>query len=262
MLLAENVCLSLGGQEILHAVSVAIMPGQYNALIGPNGSGKTTLISVLSGYRKPNAGRACYEGDDVHRMRVHERALAFAVVQQHESVAMPFTAMEVVLMGLHPHRARLHALRPSDYAFVRVWMERTDTLQFADKPVQTLSGGEFERVVLARALVQRPRVLFLDEAMAEMDVRIRLDMQKLLRTEIAQTGMTVLAVHHDLSTAYLASDRIIALKGGFVCAQGATEAVLTRAFLAEVFGVQSEIHPGKGILIHDPIEMQKRGSRV
>ena len=250
MLCCEGVTLAYGKQTVLQNVSIDVRPGRYTALIGPNGSGKTSLISVLSGYKKADCGRALYDGRDVHRMTPRERARIFAVVQQRESVSMPYTALELVLLGLYPHKARWETLSAQDHEKTVACMARTDTLAFADKPVQSLSGGEFQRVVLARALLQAPKVLFLDEAMSELDVRARLLLQKLLRAEIEQNGLTVVAVHHDLSSASRAADEIVALKNGRVRGKGK----LTESLIEDVFGVRSEIREGAGILIRDAIE--------
>lgn len=257
MLSCENLCLSLGGREILKDITARFEPGRYHALIGPNGSGKTTLMAVLSGLLKPDAGRSLYGGRDVLRMSFRERARRFSVVQQRETASMPFTGLEMVLLGLTPHLSRLGGAGEEEVRSARGWMERTGTLAFSDQPVQKLSGGEFQRVVLARALAQRPEVLFLDEAMSEMDVRARLQMLGLLRGEIDARGLTVVAVHHDLSAALTAADHVVALSGGRAAAQGKTAEVVTEELIREVFGVRSEIHPGKGVLIREAIENQE-----
>lgn len=254
MLRCENLCLSLGGREILKDISARFEPGRYHALIGPNGSGKTTLMAALSGFLKPDAGRSLYRGRDVRRMNFRERARCFAVVQQRETASMPFTGLEMVLLGLTPHLSRFGGAGEEEVHTARNWMERTGTLTFSDQPVQKLSGGEFQRVVLARALAQKPEVLFLDEAMSEMDVRARLQMLKLLQGEIKDRGLTVVAVHHDLSAALTAADHVVALLSGRAAAQGETEQVVTEQLIEDVFGVGSEIHPGKGVLIREAIE--------
>jgi len=260
MLFCENICLRLGGKEILKDISVCVRQGEYNALIGPNGSGKSTLLSVLSGFVRPDAGRVFYADKNVHKCSPRDRAQVFSIVHQREHASMPFSTMEMVLMGLTARRARMRGYTDEELSLAKRWMEKTDTLRFAKQCVQSLSGGEFQRVVLARALLQAPKVLFLDEAMSEMDVRVRMEMQAVIKEEMQRGNLTVLSVHHDLSTAYTASGNIIALSGGKVAAQGPTSAVMTPEFLQEVFGVCSEIYPGKGILIRDSIEIQtKRG---
>lgn len=262
MLCCEGVCLSLDGRGILKDVSARFETGKYHALIGPNGSGKSTLLAALSGFLRPDAGCALYGGRDVRRMSARERARRFAVVQQREAASMPFTGLEMVLMGMTPHLGRLSGAAQEDLRAARRWMERTETTEFSDQPVMKLSGGEFQRVVLARALAQRPEVLFLDEAMSEMDVCAALRMMKLLRSEIAAGGLTVVAVHHDLSLALAAADHVVALSSGRVAAQGPADCVVTERLIQDVFGVRSEIHPGKGVLIREPIENQKeRGNQ-
>ncbi len=257
MLDCEDLRLSLGGREILKGVSVRFERGCYHALIGPNGSGKTTFLAALAGLLRPDGGRILYDGREVRRMGARERARCFSVVQQRETAAMPFTGLEMVLMGRTPHQSRLGGASEAEVREAQRWMARTGVLELAEKPVNRLSGGEFQRVVLARALAQRPEVLFLDEAMSEMDVRARLLMLKLLREEIDASGLTVVAVHHDLSTALTAADRVAALSNGRVVCEGATDGVMTEQLIRDIFGVWSEICPGKGVLIREAIEKQE-----
>ncbi|MEF9895899.1 MAG: ABC transporter ATP-binding protein [Clostridia bacterium] len=254
MLTAKGVALHYGARTILQNVDVCLPDGQYTALIGPNGSGKTSLLSILAGVQRPDGGQVAYDGLRVRDMGFRARAQVFALVQQRETVAMPYTAREVIEMGLSPHRARFGQLAPEAVQAIDRLIGESGLAPLAGAQVNRLSGGEFQRVMLCRALAQRPRVLFLDEAMSEMDVRARLQMQQFLRKEIAQSGLTVLAVHHDISFAFTVSDRVIALKAGVVRAQGATPLVMTEPVLRDVFGVRSEIFPGKGVLIREAIE--------
>lgn len=251
MLRAEDIRFAYGGTPILEGVSLNIKPGSYTALIGPNGSGKTTLLSILCGFLRPRSGQVRYEGRDVHAMAPRARARVFALVQQHESANMPFTAMELTLMGLTPNQGRFERIGRADWARAVEILERTCTSPFADTPVGQLSGGEFQRVTLARALMQSPRVLLLDEAMSEMDVRMRLKMQSLLREEISRKELAIVAVHHDLSAAVKNADQVVALKGGRVACQGPADRVMTPAMLELIFGVRAEVHPGKGVLVLD-----------
>lgn len=249
MLRAENLRFGYGGAAILDGVSLQVKAGAYTALVGPNGSGKSTLISLLCGYLRPQGGRVLYGDRPVLAMTPRARARLFALVQQHESAGMPFTAMELTLMGLHPNRGRFQGISRADWARAQAILEKTRTLAFADTPVGQLSGGEFQRVTLARALMQSPQVLFLDEAMSEMDVGMRLEMQKVLREEIEGRGMAVLAVHHDLSAAVVNAGQVAVLARGRIAAQGAAADVMTPAMMESVFGVRAEVHPGKGVLV-------------
>ena len=244
----DNVSFAYGKQVVLSRITTCIQPGTYTSLIGPNGSGKTTLLGIASAYLKPLSGAVWLNGQRIQTMRINKRAQWIAVVQQRESVAMPFTCLEMVLMGMHPRMHRFISPPEAMLKEAELLMQETDTAQFADKPITEISGGEFQRVILTRALAQQPKYLLLDEAMSDLDVHARLTCLRLLKARIAQTGLTVLAVHHDINTAYQCSDRVIALKGGQLVAEGTPDAVMTRPNLYEIFGVQTEVYPGKGLL--------------
>lgn len=259
MLKCENIRVQRGGKTLLSGVSLTVREGRYNAIIGANGAGKTTLMGVLSGIDRPESGRVLLDGKDVARIPARERARRMAVVQQREMSAMPFTAMEVALMGLNPWHMRGGGVSEDDLQKASLWMEKTDTLRFACQRVDTLSGGEFQRLVLARAMLQSPRYLFLDEAMSEMDVRMRCLMLRMLREEIEENGLTVIAVHHDLSQAYQESDHVLALKDGSLLGFGPTRQYMTRETIGEIFGVEADILAGKGIWVKGALDKERKG---
>lgn len=244
----EDLCFSYGSARVLEGVSAEVPEGRYTALVGPNGSGKTTLLSLACGFLRPRRGRALYQSRAVAQMKARERARCFAIVQQREAAAMPFTSLEVVLMGLSPFAGRLSPPGPAEMREAERLLARVGAARLAGQPVDKLSGGEFQRVVLARALMQRPRLLFLDEATSDLDIAAKLEVQEILRGLIAREGLTVLAVHHDVETAYRFADRVIALKAGRVCAQGAPAQVMTPAFFQTVFGVEARVLDDKCLL--------------
>lgn len=239
--------------EVLHAISFEAEAGQYIGLVGPNGSGKTTLFNLISGYFAAQGGAVRFGGREIRRIPIAERARHIALVPQRQSLDFPFTCLETVLLGLHPHRARFEPISDGHLALAKEMMEKTDVWRFAEKPVTALSGGELQRVILARALLQRPQLLLLDEAMSELDISARIAMMKLMRQIIAETEMTVIGIHHDLALAYRYSDRVIALHQGRVKATGRPAEVFTADFFREVFLVDAEILGAKGFIIHDNI---------
>jgi iron complex transport system ATP-binding protein len=259
LLSVSGVSFSYNAARVLQGVSFDADTGGYISLVGPNGSGKTTLFHILSGCYAPETGAARLYGREVRKIPVQERATIIALVAQRQSLDFPFTCLESVLLGLHPHRARFEAVRSAHLELARDIMRKTDVWQFAEKPVTALSGGEMQRVILARALVQRPKLLLLDEAMSGLDISARIAMLKLLRRTIAETGLTVIAVHHDLTLAYRYSDRVLALHGGRIAANGRPEEVFTKEFFQKVFLVDAEIIPGKGFFIHDNIQASSMG---
>ncbi len=253
----EDICFAYGGQQVLNDISFTVNQGEYLSLIGPNGSGKSTLMQIMSGCLTPLSGGATYCGKDIHRMEIRTRAKEFAVIHQNEDNSFPFTCLETVIMGLHPHRARFDSLSDESFSMVEATMRLTDTWQFADKLITQISGGELQRVMLAKALMQRPKVLFLDEAMSGLDIAARIMMTKVFKDLIAVQGITVVAINHDLATAYQFSDRIVALCKGGVSALGKPKEVMTEEFFSSVFGVKAEILDDRGILIHDNISKEE-----
>jgi len=262
LLAVDSVSFAYDDAPVLRHISFQVPSGQYVGLIGPNGSGKTTLFNIISGYYPAQSGAVAYAGTDIRKIPVHRRAARIALVPQRQRLDFPFTCLEMVLLGLHPHRARFEPITAAHLDQARGVMQATEIWQFAGKPVTELSGGELQRVILARALMQQPRLLLLDEAMSELDIAGRIAMLKLLRTMIAQTGMTVIGIHHDLASAYRYADRVIALANGALAADGTPEQVFTRDFFREVFFVDAEILHGRGFLINDNINTSnERGGK-
>lgn len=246
---ARAVDFSYRGRRVLHGIDLKIPQGAYVSVVGPNGSGKSTLLRLLSGARPCENGMVSYQGANVAKMPSLRRARLFATVRQTEENQFPFTCLEMVTLGLHPHRSRFGLPTAEQMETVREVMERTDTWPLCNQLVTQVSGGEFQRVVLARALVQAPRILFLDEAMSDFDIRVKIQITDYLRKLIARTQMTVVAVNHDLAAAYQHSDQIVALKNGRIAACGSPRDVMDSAFFAKIFGVETEMIPEKGFLI-------------
>ncbi|MEG1774646.1 MAG: ABC transporter ATP-binding protein, partial [Oscillospiraceae bacterium] len=198
-----------------------------------------------------------FRGNDLRRMPPAERSKQIAIVHQNQDCNFPFTCFEMVLMGLSPHRARFERLKEAELLEAEAVMALTDTLPFAEKQITQISGGELQRVLLARAIAQKPSLLLLDEAMSDLDISAKISMTKLLKRLVSDRNMTVIGIHHDLNTAYRFSDHMVALQHGKVVADGTPQEVMTASFLQQVFGVKGEIFGDKGFFIHDIIEKEK-----
>lgn len=252
LLCAHHLTFCYGMQKVLEDVTFSVFEGEYLSIIGQNGSGKSTLMQLLSGYLAPTSGQVLYQGDNIARFSPLQRAQKIAIIGQNVPANFPFTCFEFVMLGLHPHRARFEHVDAQGLEQIKSIMVQTDTLSLADKPITKLSGGEYQRVLLARALAQRPRLLLLDEAMSDLDAAVKIKMNKLLSTLVEQ-GLSVVAVNHDLSTAYNCSDRVVALNSGQLVASGSPQKVFTKSLLENVFGIKAEIVPGRGICVYDTI---------
>jgi iron complex transport system ATP-binding protein len=240
MIRVEDVSVALGGTSILDAVSVAVDEGEFVGLVGPNGAGKTTLLRCLSGVLTPDEGVVTVDGDAVTGLGARETSRRIAVVPQDTHLAFDFSVRDVVAMGRTPHRGRFDRATTEDHDVVERAMERTAVTRFADKPITAVSGGERQRVVLARALAQAAPVLLLDEPTASLDVNHQVRTLDLVADLVAD-GRTAVAAIHDLSLAARYCDRLVLLADGGVVAAGPPERVLERATVADAFDADAAV---------------------
>lgn len=237
-----------GRPPAIQGIGLRLRPGEVVAVVGPNGSGKTTLVRCIAGVLRPWAGQVLVCGDDVAGLSQREVARRVAVVPQDPSLPEGFTALEVVLMGRTPHLRLLQNEGPADLDAARQAMLATSVWEMAARPVGSLSGGERRRVVLARALAQDTPVLVLDEPTAHLDIGHQLAVLRLVRDLCRSQGKAALAVVHDLTLAAQFGDRLLAMAGGRVVAEGAAADVLRPDLLAAVYGVRVHVlsHPETG----------------
>ena len=249
-----------GRRAVLNEVELSADPGEVVGLVGPNGSGKSTLLRILSGVLDGYDGEACVDGREVSELARRELAVLLAVVPQEPTFSFPFTALEIVLMGRHPHLAGLAFESERDVALAREALERCGAGKLAERPIQQLSAGERQRVVFAKALAQQPRALLLDEPASFLDIRHQVELYDIVREQAQQNGRTVLTVLHDLNLAAEYCDRIYLLQQGRIVAGGATESVLTYANLTRVFEteVYVDTHDLTGRLLILPLSGRVR----
>jgi len=252
----ENLSFGYQKNRIIKDVNCDIEEGKFISLIGPNGSGKSTMLKLICGILEKEQGDIFYKDQNIEDINVLDRAKEITAIHQREKNEFPFSCMDTVIMGLHPHRNRFEPINDEQLALIEEVMIKTDTLQFADKLITEISGGELQRVILARALVQQPKLLLMDEAMSDMDVNAKINLTKLVKEMVDEKGVTVLAVNHDLNLAYKFSDQIIAVNNGTVDSTGDPDSVMNEAFFERVFKVKADIIKGKGFFIHDNIDGQ------
>ncbi len=218
----------------LDGVSMRVPPGSLYAVLGPNGSGKSTLLRGLLGVVPATSGEARVEGRPTGAWSRRDLARAVGVLPQGESVTFPIPVRDFVAMGRYPHLGPLGAERAVDRAAIRSALERCDAAGLASRDVTALSGGEFQRVRIARALAQEPRSLVLDEPTANLDIRHEMAIFGLLR-QSASAGTTVLLITHNLNLAARYADRVLLLDGGRVAAEGSVDEVLTEEVVSAVY---------------------------
>lgn len=234
----EAVAARLGGRRIFSGIDFDVSPGEVVGLVGRNGVGKTTLLRLANGALAASEGRVLLGGEPVAEMGRRRLARRIALVPQDLHVSFPFRVGELVLMGRAPHQPLVGLESESDVALVLAALERLGIAALADRGINTLSGGERQLVLFARALVQDPSVLLLDEPTAFLDLKHRVEVLREVRA-FARSGRAALVVSHDLSLAARACDRIVLLGPGEVAAIGPPAEVLTSAHLRAAFGIET-----------------------
>lgn len=247
LLAAVGLSAGYGEREALSGVDLSLERGELVGLLGPNGGGKSTLLLCLSGVLTPRSGRVEAGGEDLAGLSHRERARRIACVPQRAEPAFGFTVAEMVRLGRYPHLSAWGGYGPHDFEAADRAMAGAGVAGLAQRRAGELSGGEFQRVLLARALAQEAGVLLLDEAMASMDVAWRMAAFDLLRAR-CRAGLAVLTAVHDLNLAALYCPRLVFLKNGRVLADGPTAEVFTPELLSEVYDTDILVapHPATG----------------
>ncbi len=233
----EGIELSYGASRILNGISLKADHREFVGLLGPNGSGKSTFLKCVYRVLQPDAGAVFLDGDPVSRMTYKESARKVAVLAQHNYYNFDFTVREVVMMGRAPHKKTLQRDTAEDFAIVEEALETVHMRTFADRSFSTLSGGEQQRVILARALAQQTPCLVLDEPTNHLDITYQLELMRIVKA----LDVTVVAAVHDLNIAAMFCDRLYMLQDGRIVAEGTPEEVLTTERIEQIYHVKSEI---------------------
>jgi iron complex transport system ATP-binding protein len=239
-LVGERITITADGALLIDNIDCTVARGSLSALVGPNGAGKSTLLRALTAVQSPASGSVQFDGNDLLRMPRRQRARLAAFVEQDAATESSLTVEMVVRLGRLPHQSLWEADSVETVAVVAESLATVAMTAFRDREFQSLSGGEKQRVMLARALAQQPQLLALDEPTNHLDIAAQLSVLDLL-AHLRTTGVTVLAALHDLSLAASYCDHIIVLSHGRVVAAGPTETVLTERLIAEVYGVRASI---------------------
>ncbi len=234
----QQVAAVLGGNHILKGVSIDVPDGQFVGIIGPNGSGKSTLLKCIYRVLEPSGGAVFLDGDPLSSLRPKESAKRMAVVAQHNYYNFDFSVREVVLMGRAPHKKAMERDNADDYRIVAEALDKVEMGAFAERSFSTLSGGEQQRVILARALAQRTPSLILDEPTNHLDIKYQLQLMDIVRS----LKLTVIAAIHDLNIAAMYCDKIYALQNGEIVASGMPQEVLTVPFIRHVYEVEAKLY--------------------
>lgn len=233
----EDIQAILGGAPILKGVSIQAGQRELVGIIGPNGSGKSTLLKCIYRVLKPSGGAVFLDGKALDTYSHKQSARQVAVVAQHNHYSFDFTVHDVVLMGRAPHKRALERDNARDYQLAAQALETVGMSAFAHRSFSTLSGGEQQRVILARALAQDTPCLILDEPTNHLDVKFQLQLMNLVKG----LDRTVIAAIHDLNIAAMYCDQLYALKGGQVVAAGTPRQVLTPSLIRQIYEVEAQV---------------------
>ncbi len=224
--------------HFLGPVSLTIQRGQCWAIVGPNGAGKSTLLRLMAGLLRPDSGQIHLLGRSLGQTSGRQRAKHIAFLSQNVSRDLDFCARDVVLMGRFPHRSLGLFESAEDYRITEGAMSITQTLEFADRPMTTLSGGEAQRVHIAAALAQRPDILLLDEPTASLDIQHQIAVFGVLAEGVRGGSIAAIVVLHDVNLAAGFCTHVLLLSEGRVVAIGPPEEVITPEVLGPVYGVK------------------------
>lgn len=252
---AKDLHAGYGTQDIVRSISCSFAPGTFTGIIGPNGSGKTTLLKAFSRVI-PASGILELDGKAVSDFTPAELGMALGFVPQDEGRPFSYTVLQVVLMARYARTSRFAALTPNDYARCNRALEDTGVAHLAERSIRTLSGGEWQRVLIARALAQDTNVLLLDEPTSHLDLAHQSDILTLIR-DLAASGATIIGVFHDLNLAALYCDRLIMIKNGQMVADGTPDKVLTPEKIREVYSAEvvTSCHPATGRTFLMPVKI-------
>ena len=233
----QDIHYSIGEKKILNGVSLEVEGGKFQTILGPNGSGKSTLLKTIYRQLQPDSGQIFLDGKSLDQVSLKETATEMAVVTQFNTLQFDCTVEEIVMLGRTPHLSFLQKESERDHVLVQDALDKVGMSEKKARYYSSLSGGEKQRVILARALAQEPKLLLLDEPTNHLDIKYQLEMLALVK----ELGINVLAVLHDIQLACRFSDYIYLMKGGEIVAQGVPRDAVTPQSLQVVYDVQSRI---------------------
>lgn len=244
----RDICFSYNTKEVLTNVSFSLKQGEFLGIIGPNGAGKSTILRLICGILRPKHGTITVSGHDTRGIQRKQIAKKIAFVSQETHFALNFTVEEIVIMGRFPYLRAFQRENKTDYEARDHALAYADLQDFRKRPINSLSSGERQRVVLARALAQEPAILILDEPTSHLDLHHQFAIMELLK-KLNKEGMSIIAVNHDLNLASLYCERLVLMHQGKVFEQGSPKDLITEKILKQVYQTEVKVikHPQKDV---------------
>ncbi len=228
-------------KKAIDEISISIEKGYFWGIIGPNGSGKTTLLDLLAGFKKPSSGRIFFNGKEILKYKKKELAKAISFVPQKFYVSIPFQVKDILIMGRHPFMGRFSPPSSYDLYLVKSISELLKISDLSDRYITELSGGEIQRVIIARALVQDTPVIILDEPTSNMDISHAIEVLGIIQDQVRKKGKTAIMAIHDINLAGMYCDKLIIIKDGRIVCYGDTSEILEERIIKDVFDVECKV---------------------
>ena len=245
---AKDVAFSYNTNEVIKDVSFAVEEGEFLGVIGPNGAGKSTILRILCKILKPKQGEVLIFNKNIEDISPKTLAQQIGFVPQETHFSLNFSVEDIILMGRYPYLRAFQKESPKDLEAVQRALQSADILSFRKRPINSLSSGEKQRVVIARALAQDPKILLLDEPTSHLDLHHQSRIMNLLK-KLNNQGMSIIIVNHDLNLASLHCERLILMHEGCIHSEGTPQSLIKEEILKEVYETEVKIvkHPDKNI---------------
>lgn len=223
-------------------LNLQIQKGRFCALLGPNGSGKSTLLKLMVGLLKPQQGEILISNSDIKNLNANELAQKISYVPQREDIIFEFSVYDTVMMGRNPYQGRWQAPNDEDHKLVQETLRRTNLDHLQHRMLSQLSGGELQRTLIARAIVQQTPIMLLDEPLANIDIAHKYEIMDILSALQHDTGVTIIVVLHDFSIASQYCDDTVLMSEGKIIKQGAFKEVITDDSLKDIFHLDNRFY--------------------
>ncbi|WP_288327622.1 ABC transporter ATP-binding protein [uncultured Clostridium sp.] len=234
----KDLKVDIATKQIVKGISLSVNDNEFIGLIGPNGSGKSTLLKAIYRVLKPSSGSVFLDGKDMKDINPKTIAKNLAVVSQFNNINFDFKVIDIVLMGRSPHKSLLESENKNDYTIATESLKKVGMDHYANRSFSSLSGGEKQRVILARALAQKPKILILDEPTNHLDIKYQIEILSLVKN----LDICVLAALHDLTLASQYCHKLIVLKDGQIVTEGIPKEIVTSEMIKDVYDIDSYIY--------------------